>query len=83
MAQALLGRTINVPIRGTLNRPQVDLKALAAANTGPVLDVFEELLKNRSAGGVLDRLQDRGASLLDRLRDARQRRAEGRKANDQ
>jgi len=85
VAQALLGQTLRVPIRGTLHHPQIDAKALGVANAGVVLDALREWLKNRPPPGerLFDRLRDRETPLLDRLRDGRQRRkaeGEGRKA---
>jgi len=81
LAEALKGRTLKLPITGTLSRPEIDPAALGASNLQTLLGTLGELLKNRPRDGeaLLDRLLDpdrpRRRPLLDRLRRPLQQRS--------
>jgi hypothetical protein len=69
---SLAGRRIQLPVRGTLRRPEIDPAALGASNLGLAIEGLRGLLRERSpqAEGLLDGLVD---PALDRLLDGDRR----------
>ena len=79
LAGVLRDRTVKLPIRGTLDRPQIDPAALGTSNADLLLGTLQQLLRNRPAPGqgLLDLRpppqRPRGTPLLDLLRQGMQR----------